>query len=48
MSRAAGEEGKKGNAEQSKGVEWTKKEPLFPWICKQEEMAEGSHLHTAD
>ena len=39
------EEGK-GNAEQSKGVEWTEKGPLLPWICKQD--ADGNRLRTAD
>lgn len=28
-------EGKKGNAEQSSGVEWTEKRPLLTWIGKQ-------------
>lgn len=42
------EEGKKGNAEQSMEVEWTEKGLLLPWIGKQEEMANGRNLYTAD
>ena len=42
------EEGKKGNAEQSMEVEWTEKGLLLPWIGKQEDMANGRNLYTAD
>lgn len=40
-------EGRKGNAEQSTGVDWTEKGPLLPWMGRQE-MADGRNFHTVD
>ena len=42
------EEGRKGNVKQSIEIEWTEKELLLSWIGRQEEMAIGRDLFTAD
>ena len=42
------EEGRTGNVKQSVEIEWTEKELLLSWIGRQEEMAVGRDLFTAD
>lgn len=42
------EEGRKGNVKQSIEIEWTEKELLLSWIGRQEEMAIGRDLFTAN
>lgn len=42
------EEGRKGNVKQSVEIERTEKELLLSWIGRQEEIAIGRDLFTAD